>query len=271
MQFESVRKAVEYVRTESVLLTLKRVGHVVSVTEASKIVGTDSPERFQYHLIRSMQEDHRANRPFMASLIVSNGNGPSGQLPPESYFVTAQQLGYNVGDRHQFWTQQLQRLGIENVRTSHRNQIDDIDVFGMSGDDTRQQNTRNGNRQQSGRNQNMQQQQSGSQGQGSQPQGQRNQIQNLIASVNDWYGTNDSSIRSVKRTNQNTNSTSSSQSQGQQSRSGQQGNRSSQKNSIKTSSSKRGKNRNRQGSQGPQGSHPHQRQRSTKNGIFATN
>lgn len=183
MNFETVRKAVEFERTDAALSAFRRAGHIVSLKEVTKIVGRDiGTDRVQFHLIRSMQEDHRAGRPFAASVVTGNNN-----LPPEEYFRTAQQLGYNVGDRYQFWQSQLQRLGINSNQTRNQNQ--------------------NNQRQTSGQNRNQNQTQGQGQGRskknrsGRQGQSQGQNLRGIISDVNSWYGSSDPSTTRNRQNN----------------------------------------------------------------------
>lgn len=109
-----ISQAVEFQRVTTLLHTLHRVGRAITTSEASRIVnmGSRNPSDLQRHIVRTMDVDHRAGRPFLAALIVSDNQ----YIPSQQFFAYAKKLGYNIPDdvqsKRTFWLDQVTRLGI---------------------------------------------------------------------------------------------------------------------------------------------------------------
>jgi len=118
MNLDPIKKLIEFQRTETLLRTLRQTRSAIPVQDAAKIIGSTDGVRLSHHIRRSMVEDQKSGRPFQASLIVSDK-----KTPLNIYFQVAQELGYDVSDRKQFWLSQLQKLGIQQniARSVNRN------------------------------------------------------------------------------------------------------------------------------------------------------
>jgi len=178
MNLDPIKKLIEFQRTETLLRTLRQTRSAIPVQDAAKIIGSTDGVRLSHHIRRSMVEDQKSGRPFQASLIVSDK-----KTPLNIYFQVAQELGYDVSDRKQFWLSQLQKLGIQqNIARSVNRNRQGQEPRRTSGNNGNQAQNRQGNVTQndpwyetSDRNQNQNGQNQNGQNQNGQNQNGQNQ------------------------------------------------------------------------------------------------